>query len=205
MISNGLDKLFRGCWLIIKLNLFFILFSLLGGIVLGVGPAFQMVNDLLELSNLDYKEVTFPKAFERWKAHFLRNNAFFWSFLVLFGLLGYNLYLSVQIKGLIWLMIDFILMTGMIFLVVWYQYIILYETSYEIPVVDLIKLGFVSLFLSFGTFWKLLFGSALILVITWKMKGLLLFATFSLFIVWSRIATRKNREEVEKRLEDHVK
>ncbi len=200
MLGSGLEKGFNICWLIVKLNLFFHLFSLLGGIVFGIGPSIQMVSDLFQESHFDTKEITFKRAFELWKGHFVRSNGQFLLFVSLFGILVYNLYISVQLVGLVWLMIDFLLIAAVLFIYVAYQYIISYETSYDMPFFQVIKLACISVFFGFGTFWKLLLGVVTIGFITWQMKGLIVFATISLLIMWSVIATKKIRETVNLKL-----
>lgn len=200
MLGTGLERGFKTCWLIIKLNLFFHLFSLMGGYVFGVGPSIQMVSDLFQESNFDHKEITFKRGLDLWKAHFIRSNCQFLLVVGIFGVLVYNLYLSVQLVGLIWLIIDFILISGILFIYVAYQYIISYETSYDMPFFQILKLACISVFFGFGTFWKLLLGAVVIGAVTWQMKGLILFATISLLIIWSVIATKKIRDVVNEKL-----
>lgn len=45
--SGGLVKAFRLIWAVIKLNLFFVLFTMMGAVLFGVGPAFQTISDLI--------------------------------------------------------------------------------------------------------------------------------------------------------------
>ncbi|MGX7024239.1 YesL family protein [Vagococcus hydrophili] len=200
MLGTGLERAFKVSWLVIKLNLFFHLFSLMGAIVFGIGPSIQMVSDLFQLSEFDYKEVTLKKAFEIWKKHFVRSNGQFLLFVGVAAVLAYNLYLSVQMLGMVWLMLDFILIVALMLLYLAYQYVISYETTYEMPFIQVIKLAFISVFFSFGTFFKLLLGVVTIGFITWQMKGLFVFATFSLLIMWSVIATKKIRDVVNEKL-----
>ncbi|MDT2830438.1 DUF624 domain-containing protein [Vagococcus carniphilus] len=200
MLGTGIERAFKVSWLVIKLNLFFHLFSLLGGYCLGIGPSIQMVSDLFQLSEFDYKEVTFKKAFELWKKHWVRSNVQFLLFTGLFLLLAYNLYLSVQLVGIIWLIIDFVLMSAMLFIYVAYQYLVTYESTYEMPFLEILKLSAISVFFGFGTFWKLLFGVLTIGFVTWQMKGLFVFATFSLLIMWSTIATKQIRDVIHEKL-----
>lgn len=200
MLGTGLEKGFRISWLVIKLNLFFHLFSLMGGYIFGIGPSIQMVSDLFQSSNFDTKEITFKNAFAIWKGHFIRSNGQFLLFVSVFCLLVYNLYLSVQLTGLLWLFIDFILVSALLFIYVAYQYVVSYETNYDMPFLQVIKLACISVFFGFGTFWKLLLGAVVITVVTWQFKGLILFGTVSLLIMWSIIATKKIRDVVDKKL-----
>ncbi|MFZ8763752.1 YesL family protein [Enterococcus diestrammenae] len=200
MESTGIQRLFYILWAIIKLNLYILVFTLAGGIVLGMGPAFQSANDVLLTSGMDYQNITFGKMAERFKANFKRSNGIFWIFAALLGIVAYNLFLASQIKGLLWFILSFVLFFAILLLLVVYLYAVQYETTYDISIGNLLKLAFISVFLNFGTFLKVLFGVISILVVTWFFKGLLLFATFSLFLVWSGYATKNIRHLVEGKL-----
>ena len=65
---------------VIKLNLLFVLFSLAGGIIFGVGPALQMMTDFILEEGMNYQAITVKRAFESWKAHFKRSNCYFLLF-----------------------------------------------------------------------------------------------------------------------------
>jgi uncharacterized membrane protein YesL len=198
--SGGLVQAFRLIWGIIKLNLFFVLFTLMGGIVFGIGPAFQTISDLIEANGLSYEDQTMKQAFSRWKQNFWRANARFYLFFTLQAIVLYNLYLSSQIQGLLWLMIDFLLVVVSGLLLLLYLYSLLFESSYETSLLNTIKLAFISLFLSFGTFAKIIFGMASIVLLTWSMKGLFLFGTFSLLLFWVHFASRKDRGLIDGKL-----
>ena len=199
--SGGLVKAFRLIWAVIKLNLFFVLFTMMGAVLFGVGPAFQTISDLIEEEGLSYEDQTFRKAFRCWKQNFWRAKARFYLFFGLLAIAAYNLYLSSQIQGLLWLMIDFLLVVVSGLLVLLYLYSLLFESIYETSLLNTIKLAFVSLFLNFGTFAKVIFGLVGILVFTWSMKGLFLFGTFSLILLWVHSASRKDRALIDGKLQ----
>lgn len=201
MESSGVQRFFYVVWMIIKLNLFFVLFTLLGGIILGFGPSFQTMNDELTAHGIDYQKITLSGFFEGWKRNFKRGNLHFLIYLLLIFIIAYNLYLSVQLQGLLWFILDFILIFTLLLLTVFWLYVVQYETLYEISTYNLFKLSFISLFLSFGAFFKVLFGLVSIIVVTWFFKGLLLFATFSLIIIWAGYATKDNRALVAEKLD----
>lgn len=203
MVSSGIQRLFYVVWMIIKLNLYFVLFTLIGGVLFGAGPAFQTMTDLLMEHGIDYQQVTFKGFMSQWRKNFKRSNVHFLLFAGISFFLGYNLYLSAQIQGLLWLVIDFVLVFVLLLLTVFYLYVTQYETKYEITHFNLFKLAFVSVFLNFSAFLKVLFGLISILVLTWFFKGLLLFATFALIAVWSGFATKDNRFMVARKLAQH--
>ena len=87
-------------------------------------------------------------------------------------------------------------------LVIFYIYMLLYEGSYFISTIDLMKLSFISIFKPRCIF-KVLFGVISIVALTWKMKGLLLFASFALIMMWCAYVTRKNRQFIDGKLEQN--
>ena len=105
MESTGIQRLFYLSWTVIKLNLLFVLFSLAGGIIFGVGPALQMMTDFILEEGMNYQAITVKRAFESWKAHFKRSNCYFLLFLFTLGFVFYNIYLAVQFTGIMWLII----------------------------------------------------------------------------------------------------
>lgn len=203
MESTGIQRLFYLSWTVIKLNLLFVLFSLAGGIIFGVGPALQMMTDFILEEGMNYQAITVKRAFESWKAHFTRSNCYFLLFLFTLGFVFYNIYLAVQFTGIMWLIITFILFFVSLILVIFYIYMLLYEGSYFISTIDLMKLSFISIFLNLGVFFKVLFGVISIVALTWKMKGLLLFASFALIMMWCAYVTRKNRQFIDGKLEQN--
>ena len=58
MESTGIQRLFYLSWTVIKLNLLFVLFSLAGGIIFGVGPALQMMTDFILEEGMNYQAIT---------------------------------------------------------------------------------------------------------------------------------------------------
>jgi len=200
MVSSGLQRLFYVTWTIIKLNLFFVAGSFMGGIGLGIGPAFQTINDMMMTHGIDYQAMTWKGFFQGWQRNFKRSNLFFGVLVLSLFFVGYPLFLAVQITGLLWLMLAFLLFVVLLFLVEGYIYLVLYETMYEVSAKNLLKLAFISLFLSFRSFLKLLFGLVSILIITGYCKGLLVFATFSCLLLFAGYATKENRNFVDRKL-----
>lgn len=200
--GSGLVKGFRMIWAIMKLNLFFVGMTLAGGIVFGIGPAFYTVSSLIESDGLAYEAQTFRKSWQIWKAGFWRANKQFYLFLGLTAFLTYNLYLATQFQGLMWLVVSFILFVVIGLSILLYLLSVTFDACYELSFANNLKLSFISLFLRMCTCLKLIFGLAGILLITWTMKGLLLFGTFSLLLLWVHGALKQERELIERDLTD---
>lgn len=200
MVGKALETLFIKIWVIIKLNLFFWFFSCCGLIIAGVGPALKVVNELFSAHGYQYKDLTLKEGWGSFKQNFVRGNGLFYGFLGFLALLSYNLYLSVQIAGLLFLMIDFLLVCGMVYGLVVFQYTLLLDSYYAISVKNLLKLAMISTLSNFTTLLKIAVGMGLIFFVTWKFKGLLLFGTFSMIQLWSFSATKNWRQTIDERL-----
>lgn len=201
MLGKALETFFIRVWVIVKLNLFFWLYSLAGGFVLGVGPALKVISELFITYEFAYKDITLKESGQLFKEHFKRGNALFWSFMGVAAFLGYSLFLSLQVKGLLFLIIDFILIFILLYLYTSFQYALIFDGFYEISLSQLIRLSFISSFSSFSSFLKVTVGSAVILAITWKYKGLILFGTAAMLLIWNMVATKTWRAEIEERIE----
>ncbi len=204
MVGKALETLFIKVWVIVKLNLFFWLFSCCGLIVAGVGPALKTVNELFVSHEFNYKEITLKDGWNTFKKNFVRGNLLFYGLGLLLSILAYNLFLSVQIQGIAFLMIDFLLVFAMIYGIVTYQYTLLLDSYYEIGLKNLLKLAFISTLSNFTNLLKIAIGVSLIVFITWKFKGLILFGTVSMIQIWSFTATKSWRQTIDQRLELHA-
>ena len=203
MLGKALETLFIRVWVVMKLTLYFWAYTVLGGIVLGIGPACKTVNELFYTYEFDYKEITFKRGWKLFKQSFTRGNLLFGLFLGMALLLGYNLYLSVQIKGILFLVIDFVLIFALLYAYATYQYSLILDSEYEISIPNLLKLSFVSSFSSFSSFLKLLIGGGIIFWITWNYKGLILFGLIGLITVWNGLVTKQWREKLDTQLESY--
>lgn len=114
MIGKALEEFFIRIWVVVKLTLIFWLLALTGLFVLGLGPAFKVVTELYLEHGFDYKSISVKQAYQIFKRDYLRANIIFWLYTSLSLLLAYNLYLSVQIQGLLFLVIDFILFYSLV-------------------------------------------------------------------------------------------
>ncbi|WP_430616629.1 hypothetical protein IGJ66_002250 [Enterococcus sp. DIV0176] len=203
MLGKALETLFIRVWVVVKLTLFFWLFSLTGGIVLGIGPALKTINELFYHYEFEYKDITLKQGWYCFKKYFKRGNYLFFFFFAGLAILSYNLYLSVQIQGLLFLGIDFILLFGLLYLFATYQWSLILDSEYEMTFGNVVKLSFISSLSSFSTLLKMIIGSGIILALTWHFKGLLLFGLLGLLTVWNVLATKKWREELAVRMENY--
>ncbi|ABJ73089.1 Predicted integral membrane protein [Lactococcus cremoris subsp. cremoris SK11] len=200
MIGKALEEFFIRIWVVVKLTLIFWLLALSGLLVLGIGPAFKVVTELYLEHGFEYKLISVKQAYQVFKRDFLRADLIFWFYTALSLLLAYNLYLSVQIQGLMFIVIDFILFFGITYLMTAFEYSMIFDSQFDISFGNLLKMSFISNFISFKTYLKLLFGILVICVLTWRFKGLILFGLIGLLQVYSLSVTKDWRLKIEEQL-----
>ena len=200
MIGKALEEFFIRIWVVVKLTLIFWLLALSGLLVLGIGPAFKVVTELYLEHGFEYKLISVKQAYQVFKRDFLRADLIFWFYTALSLLLAYNLYLSVQIQGLMFIVIDFILFFGITYLMTAFEYSMIFDSQFDISFGNLLKMSFISNFISFKTYLKLLFVILVICVLTWRFKGLILFGLIGLLQVYSLSVTKDWRLKIEEQL-----
>ncbi len=196
---NGIDKFFNMSWNMIRLTVLYHFFSLCGGVVLGIGPALVVTYKIVLYTRNEHQEPTFKQTMKWWKEEFIRGNQYFYIFLALLAIFGYNLYLSSQMIGLLWFVITALLIFCVIATVIFFEYVLVFHSYYDIGLKDNLKLAFFSMFLSGKSFLFLLVATVTILVVTWQYKALYLFFTIGIFIVVIDYITKYIREDVERK------
>ncbi|MDU1846576.1 MAG: DUF624 domain-containing protein [Niallia nealsonii] len=191
MIASLLTTFFNRFYVVLKLNLYFWLLTIMGGIIFGIGPAFLSIAKLFLEFRWNHQELSWKNVFSTFKASFKRGNFFFGGFLILGVILSYNLYFSLQINHLIFLIIDFLLIFALFLMVISFLFALFIESQYEATVKDVWKL---SLLLSFMDFWTLIKLGGLLIgvsVLTYYNPALILFGSISLFIILASFISNK--------------
>lgn len=186
MVSQAVQQLFIKAYTIIKLNLLFWALSFAGGIVLGVGPSLMVVNELFYDNGYDYGQMTWKKAWALFKKDFNIGNKVFYAFASVSFVLSYSLFLSVQVPGLLFLVIDFIIAIVLLAIICIYAYTLNIKAGFEINMINSFKLACAHYFFNFFDNLKQILGLVVILGITYKFLGLILFATISLTVVYTQ-------------------
>lgn len=130
MLGKTLENVFIKIWVIIKLNLIFWLFSFSGLLVFGIGPALKTINELFINYKFNDKEITLNTSWSIYKKNLLRGNSLFYTFLLASSFIIYNLFLSVQIQRLSFLIINFLLLFALLFIFTIFQYTLLLDSYY---------------------------------------------------------------------------
>lgn len=200
MIGELLEKIFIHCFVIIKLNLFCIALSLIGLIIVGIGPAMLTINQLFCEDKWDYKKITWKKAWSLYKQNWKRANQLFYIFVVTNLFIGYSLFLAVQVQGVIFLIIDFILVFVMLALFITYSYALVLNSRFDIGLFNLIKLSCITFYSNFFMLIKLLISIGFILFMTYQFPGLIMFASLALIQVTCIFTTKKWVDLIESKI-----
>lgn len=187
VLGHILQNLFNRCYTIIKLNLMFWLFSLVGGVILGIGPSLLALLSIREDLEWNYKDMTLSLYFERFKLYFKKGNSLFYLYFILMSLVSYNLFLSVQVKGIVFLVIDFILFFALLFFTLTFMFSQIILVRYDIKLLNALKLGMILFFMNFMDILKVIVGLIIIGFITYKSPALILFGTIAatqFFLLW---------------------
>jgi uncharacterized membrane protein YesL len=184
MIGKTSQRVFVQVYVVILLNLFFWVFTLSGGVILGVGPALRAISELYLDSQSDYQNVKFKTGWRYFKKYFWVANGNFWSFAGIFAVLAYNLFLSAQLTGLWVLLVQFILFFALAGTLATGGYTLLLLSRFEVTTMNAVKLALGQLFQNFPQFLMSIAGLAAIGVATYFWPGLLIFVTVAAAIMW---------------------
>lgn len=191
MIASFLTTFFNRFYVVVKLNLYFWLLTIMGGIIFGIGPALLTIVKLSLECRWDHQELTWKNVFSTFKTSYKRGNFSFYGFLLLGVILSYNLYFSLQINHLLFLIIDFLLIFALFLMAISFLFSLFIEAQYEAAIKDVWKLSFLLFFMDFWTLLKLGGLLAGISVLTYFNPALILFGSISLFIILASLISNK--------------
>jgi len=197
MVSRAVQQIFIKAYTVIKLNLLFWALSFCGGLVLGIGPSLLVINELYYDYGFQYGQMTWKTAWKLFKKNFNEGNKLFYAFAITAFLLSYSLYLSVQLQGLMFLIIDFLIAIVLLAVICIYAYTLNIKSGFDINALNSFKLACAHYFFNFFDNLKELFGIAIVLGITYKFSGLILFATFSLMMMYTQFVGKNWHAHVQ--------
>ncbi|HEO8418224.1 TPA: DUF624 domain-containing protein [Yersinia enterocolitica] len=191
MIASFLTTFFNRFYVVLRLNLYFWLLTIMGGGIFGIGPAFLTIVKLFQACRWDYQELTWKNVFSTFKSSYKRGNFFFGGFLLLGVILSYNLYFSLQINHLLFLIIDFLLIFALFLMAISFLFTLFVESQYEATIKNVWKLALLLFFMDFWTLLKLGGLFAAISILTFYNPALILFGSVSLFIILASSISKK--------------
>lgn len=200
MIASVMQNVFVKIYVILRLNLIFWLFTLIGGVILGIGPALRTVMEQFMDNRYEYQAYHFKDAWQKYKRYFISANLHFYCFVLVFAVLAYNLYLSTQIKTGWIIFVQFILIFTLILTFVTSAFCLSLLSRYEIEFISAIKLAFMQFFMSFKDLVVYLLGLVVLFGVTKLWPGFILFITVAAFLIWTEHQSKKWYSQIELQL-----
>lgn len=178
-VSDFFDRVY----VMIKLSLMFWVMTLMGGVVLGVGPAFLGIAQLYQEYGWSHRDMSWREIGNLFVGKFKRGNALLFIYASVVGVLLYNLYLSTQIQGIAILFLQFLIATVIVFTIGSYFYAVLIDNNFDIELINLLKLSVISVMGNFFTLIKLMVMLIFVSFVTSRYMGLLPFLTWGMLVV----------------------
>lgn len=191
VVSKGIETAFNKVYYLIKLSLYFWGLSFIGLLVFGITPAIMTIVEEHNEANWDFSQLKWKQLFEKFKQHFKQGNQLFLLYLLLFLVVGYNLFIALQTKGLLFLVLDFTLIFVLFILVLSFMIHLAVLVAFEITLINALKLAGIQFFTNTKECFLLIFGTVIIGLLTYKFPGLILFISIGLLA--SVISTSTNR------------
>ncbi|WP_461226231.1 YesL family protein [Lacticaseibacillus suihuaensis] len=200
MLGRGINSVFTKVFIMLILNLQFWLFTIMGLVVLGVGPALRTITELFAANEWQLGEYHFKDSWHLFKAHFWQANGHFWLFGAVFGILGYSLYLSTQLKFGWMLFIQFIIMFAMLLCATSGLFTLSIESHYEISLKNAFRLAIAQFFQNFLQLLVYFGGLGVIAILTAKAMGLIVFLSIAAVVVWTHMQSSRWYAQIDAQL-----
>lgn len=183
MLGKWIEKFFRRTYVLMKLNFMFLVSTVMGGVIFGIGPAFLNVSDYYSTYGWQYEKMAWGDLWDRFKKNFKRGNALFYAYFIFIAFAVYNLFLSYQIKVNFILLIQFVLIFVIVFFSVSYLYAVAMNSRYDIKLWDLMKLSTIAFFGNLTRLLRFALSLFAIYFIYRYFPGLLMFGIFSGLVI----------------------
>ena len=182
MLGRATQSIFTKVFVFLIMTIYFWAYSLLGLVVLGVGPALRTVSELYQAHQWQWRDYSFKQGFKQWRQDFWTVNAHTWLFMGVLAILGYNLYLSVQLRELWVVFVQFIIVAAMVLVFCLGVFTLMLRTHYEVSFKDAVKLALVQFFASFGQMLIFVVMTVAVVAISLKWPGLILFLSVGVYL-----------------------
>ena len=200
MIASVMQNVFVKIWVIMMLSMLFWGLTLMGGVLLGIGPAFRTITEVFMDNRYEYRAYHLKDIFKTYKRYFKEANLHFYLFFGVFFVLAYNLYLSTQIKTNWILFVQFILVFALILTFVTAAFTLDLLSRYDTNLKAALKLAVGHFFFDFKDLLLYLVGILILGLVTKFWPGFILFITISAFVVWTDWSSRKWHQKIDQML-----
>jgi uncharacterized membrane protein YesL len=173
-------------WRMMLLNWIWLLHVVMGGVILGVIPAtvalFSVTRRWLK-GNLE--QPIWPAFHRTFKTHFFRVNALGWVYLLVGGVLAFNLYLVSQLQGMVALLCTVAILIGFIIYLFSFLYFFPYYVHFEQTFIGYLIQPFIVALISFKQNLIIAIGLFVLGYLLYQLPGLIPFAVGVLPAYWT--------------------
>lgn len=198
MIGQAAQNIFVKVYVVILMTIYFWIFTFAGLIVFGIGPSLRAVSELFMDNKWLYQNYHFKDGWRQFKTDFWRVNLHAWLFLGILAILAYNLYLSTQIKSSWILVIQFIIIFVIAMTFSLGVFTLLTRSRYDVSFKNALKLSIAQFFSNFSQLLFFLVATIILIMITAKWPGLILFIAPGAYIVFANWFSRKWYIKIDK-------
>lgn len=200
VLGRGINQFFTKVFVILILNLMFWLYTLLGLVVLGIGPALRVISELFAAHEWAFGDYHMAEAWQLFKQYFRLANGHFWLFGALAALLSYSLYLSTQLPWGFVVFIQFIIIFAILLTIVAGLFTLALESHYEVQLKLAIKLAVGQFFHNFMQLLVFVMGLLAIVMITVKIPGLIPFVSVAAAVIWTHLSSQHWYAQIDAQL-----
>ncbi|MEG0284826.1 MAG: DUF624 domain-containing protein [Vagococcus sp.] len=175
MVEKGVTEGMNRFYFLLKASMLFWGLSLMGGLIFGIAPALLALMDVIGEVDWDYKELSFAKMKPLFRENFKRGNQLMYSSLSILIFLFLSLYTASQMTGMLFLMIDFLLVVLLIMVSVASLMGFVVSSRYEISLNNLIKLSLILLFKEIKASLAIVVLLVVLIVMTIKLPAITFF------------------------------
>ncbi|SFH56543.1 DUF624 domain-containing protein [Pisciglobus halotolerans] len=197
MVGKGLTDLFNRIYYLIKLSLFFWSLSATGLFIAGAIPAWIALLEAHKEAQWQAAEVSWSACWAIYKTYFKPGLLLLLFFASIWLLMAWNLFLSVQIKGLLFLIIDFLLVALLLLSILTFLISTGLFVEYEILFWNAVKLAFLQIFLTPRDAVAIVIGMSILSFLTYHFPGLLVFLSIGMGIAVVQTSTKKIAQKID--------
>lgn len=162
VVNSIMELFFSRMYVFMRLGMIYILLVICGGIIFGVSPACVSILSLYNEHKLSIENYTLKNAWIIFKKNFIQANQFWLATIIVIGLLGYSMFLSIQLTQNVMMFVLMIIncIVGIYVFCVYSAYLKL-QIYYTFTFLTGIKMSAISVFLGIVPFLKLLIGTSI--------------------------------------------
>lgn len=183
MIEKGVTEGINKFYYLLKLSMYIWVISLVGCLIFGLIPAIISGLELFQTDPWNEKTITLRSLYDGFKRNFIQANQIGLTFSLVCFILLYSLWFSIQIEGIPFLLIDFLLVFMIILVSISFFHSLSILAMFEISYKNLCYLSCILFFKETRVMLTFSFCIFLFLILAYKLPALLFFCGGGTFVV----------------------